>query len=510
MTFNSGKICYLILKEVFDERVASIGDKLHQWNGQTFQQLLLPPRVQKTAESLVVLINHNLVSFQECPRTGRATYNLLEDRVLSLLKFPRYLILGKTLFGDEGELVIEELFKMGQASMTSVLFKSAKRLFLAKKANEDKIEPSADIVKALKIKFNQLVDCQFLCRLPSPYTLENPNPDIAIIPFLQQNQTEIYAVPEINFKEIKEAIDKVDEDPDYEMEIKEGKDDAKILWRLNYERFQREFRDQIIVQTVTRRLDPTAGSLMRLLLNLMNECSPWAPESIHIRANEIFAKVEKHVQEMGDNSQRLQEFFDQYLKILEEDRTRFIDRVGDAGGGEYKINAKHIFTELAAATAESIVLERYGSKALRIFRVVREKLHIEESQLQNLVMIPAKEVKYLTYSLMEGNFIKIQELRKSMAANNAMGKSFFLFYVDLPQVARMVVEHCYLAISNCYKRKNHEAEVNHRLLDKHEHIESISANIKNSEEFETSEELQLQLQEIQDMVCYFFLNHHSI
>ena len=70
--------------------------------------------------------------------------------------------------------------------------------------------------------------------------------------------------------------------------------------------------------------------------------------------------------------------------------------------GQYVVNAKHIFTELAAATAESIVLERYGSKALRIFRVVREKLHIEESQLQNLVMIPAKEVKYLTYTLMEG------------------------------------------------------------------------------------------------------------
>lgn len=151
----------------------------------------------------------------------------------------------------------------------------------------------------------------------------------------------------------------------------------------------------------------------------------------------------------------MQEYLDQYIKVLEEDRTRFIDKVGDAGGGQYVVNAKHIFTELAAATAESIVLERYGSKALRIFRVVREKLHIEESQLQNLVMIPAKEVKYLTYTLMEGNYIKIQELRKSMAANNTMGKSFFLFYVDLPQVARMIVEQSYKAISNAYKRKNH-------------------------------------------------------
>ena len=99
-----------------------------------------------------------------------------------------------------------------------------------------------------------------------------------------------------------------------------------------------------------------------------------------------------------------------------------------------------------------------------------------------------------------GNYIKIQELRKSMAANNTMGKSFFLFYVDLPQVARMIVEQSYKAIANAYKRKNHESELNQRLMDKYERIEAISANLKHSEEFETSESLQLQLQEVQDMV----------
>ena len=119
-------------------------------------------------------------------------------------------------------------------------------------------------------------------------------------------------------------------------------------------------------------------------------------------------------------------------------------------------------------------------------------------------MIPAKEAKHLTYILMEGNYIKIQELRKSMAANNTMGKSFFLFYVDLPQVARMIVEQCYKSICNAYKRKNYESEFNQRLLDKHERIESISANLKNSEEFDNSEELQLQWQEVQDMVSLVF------
>ena len=78
-------------------------------------------------------------------------------------------------------------------------------------------------------------------------------------------------------------------------------------------------------------------------------------------------------------------------------------------------------------------MEKFGSKALRIFRVIREKLHVEESQLQGFVMIPAKEIKLLTYKLLENNFIQLQELRKSMS-NNAPTKSFYLFYVDLNQV----------------------------------------------------------------------------
>ena len=80
-----------------------------------------------------------------------------------------------------------------------------------------------------------------------------------------------------------------------------------------------------------------------------------------------------------------------------------------------------------------MVLEKFGSKALRIFRVIRQKLRVEESQLQGFVMIPAKEIKLLTYQLLENNLIQLQELRKSLS-NNAPTKSFYLFYVDLNQV----------------------------------------------------------------------------
>ena len=399
----------------------------------------------------------------------------------------------KTLFGDEAELIIEEMFKLGQCSMSNVIFKAARRLKMAKR---DEMGPTSDVVKNLRSRFIELADCLFLCRVPSPYTRDEPDPPVKPIPQLVIEDKDLFKVPGVNFKALVEAVEKCEEDePDRDFQCND-KESRQILWRINYERFQREFRDQVIVQAVTRRIDASAGSMMRLLLNIMNETHPWDPVSCHIRLNEILDRLEKQRKTSSDKD--LYDFRDQYMKIMEEDRTRFIDKVGDAGGGQFVVNVKHVFKELAFATIESVVLERYGSKALRIFRVIKQKSHLEESVLQNLVMIPAKETKFWTYTLLEANFIKMQELRKSIASN--MGKTFYLFYIDLPQAARTVVNLCHLSMSNAFTRKHFEAETNQRLLDKHERIESIAVNLKSSPDFEDSEDLQLQFQEVQDMV----------
>ena len=54
----------------------------------------------------------------------------------------------------------------------------------------------------------------------------------------------------------------------------EAGDEAKILWSINYDRFKQEFRDQVIVQAVTRRIDASAGALIRQgLLLATGRCS---------------------------------------------------------------------------------------------------------------------------------------------------------------------------------------------------------------------------------------------
>ena len=91
---------------------------------------------------------------------------------------------------------------------------------------------------------------------------------------MENVEEDLFKVPQMNFKAVKEALEKLDEDTDHELKLSGDKaedEETKILWRLNFERFQREFRDQIIVLSVTRRIDALAGSLMRILLNIMND-----------------------------------------------------------------------------------------------------------------------------------------------------------------------------------------------------------------------------------------------
>jgi DNA-directed RNA polymerase III subunit RPC3 len=56
--------------------------------------------------------------------------------------------------------------------------------------------------------------------------------------------------------------------------------------------------------------------------------------------------------------------------ISEEDSSEFVSKVGDSSGGQYSINMKLAFIQLTWATIENIVMERFGSKAARIFRYV--------------------------------------------------------------------------------------------------------------------------------------------
>ena len=86
--------------------------------------LLCPGQVKK---ALCVLIQHNLVTYQ-LQKRGCVEYEAQCQRVLRILRYPRYIYAAKTLYGDTGELVVEELLLNGKMTMSAVVRKVADRL----------------------------------------------------------------------------------------------------------------------------------------------------------------------------------------------------------------------------------------------------------------------------------------------------------------------------------------------------------------------------------------------
>lgn len=69
---------------------------------------------------------------------------------------------------------------------------------------------------------------------------------------------------------------------------------------------------------------------------------------------------------------------------------------------------KQCSENLCRATLECVVRERFGSKALRVFRLLLMKKMLDQKQVTDMAMIPSKEAKELLYTLLAENFVSLQ------------------------------------------------------------------------------------------------------
>ncbi|XP_029821666.1 DNA-directed RNA polymerase III subunit RPC3-like, partial [Manacus vitellinus] len=119
----------------------------------------------------------------------------------------------------------------------------------------------------------------------------------------------------------------------------------------------------------------------------------------------------------------------------------FVGKSGDSGGGTYTVNLHKALASLATATLESIVEERFGSRCARIFRLLLRKKHLEQKQVEDFAMIPAKEAKDMLYRMLSENLVSLQEIPKT--PDHAPSRTFYLYTVNVAAAARMLLHRCY-------------------------------------------------------------------
>ncbi|XP_026907272.1 DNA-directed RNA polymerase III subunit RPC3 isoform X1 [Leopardus geoffroyi] len=497
MTQAEIKLCSLLLQEHFGEIVEKIGVHLIRTGSQPLRVIAhdTGTSLDQVKKALCVLIQHNLVIYQVHKR-GVVEYEAQCSRVLRMLRYPRYIYTAKTLYSDTGELIVEELLLNGKMTMSAVVKKVADRL--TETMEDGKTMDYSEVSNT----FVRLADTHFVQRCPWVPVTENSDPGPPPpAPILVISEKDMYLVPKLSLIGKGKRRRSSDEDaagepkakrPKHGTDNKEPIPDDGIYWQANLDRFHQHFRDQAIVSAVANRMDQftfqtqTSSEIVRTMLRMSEITTPsTAPFTQPLSSNEIFRSLP-----VGYNISK--QVLDQYLTLLADDPLEFVGKSGDSGGGMYVINLHKALGSLATATLESVVQERFGSRCARIFRLVLQKKHLEQKQVEDFAMIPAKEAKDMLYKMLSENFISLQEIPKT--PDHAPSRTFYLYTVNILSAARMLLHRCYKSIANLIERRQFETKENKRLLEKSQRVEAIIASMQ-----ATGAE-DAQLQEIEEMI----------
>ncbi|XP_017785236.1 PREDICTED: DNA-directed RNA polymerase III subunit RPC3 [Nicrophorus vespilloides] len=451
MSTQLGKVVSLILLERFGEYVETVGSCLFKKGICPLQHIRVYTQLpaSKVKESLCILIKYGLVNYEANHNRTSALYTIQTSKILLMLRYPKYIRFMKTKFGDEAEIILEELLQSGYCTVSDLIIRTYNRM-----GKDDQTPtPLVDI----RDKIEAMITARYLMRIKLPKIEE-------AVPELVRNVQDMYKMPEV---ELSQLSKKQSGEPNVIMK------DTGIFWQINHDRFHEDMRDKLIESAIENKFDASAAEIIRVMLQQMYiRTEAWADTTNPIPILEVKDIIKK----LHPNSDKVA-FFDNYINIIEQDSSNIIRKAGEASGGSFQIQMKDIFTQLTWETIQQIVLEKFDSKAARIFCLVKNKSYIEPDQIQKMAMIPAKESKKLTYELLEENFLQVQELKKAPASSGP-AKSFILFHIDLSQVVRMVLELCYKSLYNILTRRNHEKIVNKRLIDKKHRVDTIALSMK--------------------------------
>lgn len=460
MSINLGALNSILLQQHFGDNVQKVGDcLLSAVQSRTLANIVKTTGLLKTevAHALAVLIKFRLVKFAPSSNGGASVeYSIKSDKVYLLVRYPKYVQYIRSKYGELAGLLINELLRVGSDIASNLIIRCSTS------------EIAHDKIVQLKDEFLHLIQLKYLMRAPVLVTPSANEPGQAtLVPEFDIEEHTFFTEPQIDLQELVRRKNGESIEPS----------DSQIYWFVNIDRLHQEFRDLIMISAMHRSVDENAAQCLQCILHLMYaRTDAWQAVTNPISFAEMRHLIEK-TDTLKVNPALLKQL-DQYIAVICDDKMEFLSKFGDAGGGQYVVRMRHAIEQLTWACIENIIIEKFGKKAARIFRIVRIQKYCDQDDIQKEAMIPSKEAKLFTYKLLEENYFQIKTIRKSGTGGGGMAKSFCLFHVNQSQIVSMLLEHCYKSMFNCITRANHIKTENGRIIDKSQRLEVIVQTMK--------------------------------
>uniref|UniRef100_A0A183U262 DNA-directed RNA polymerase III subunit RPC3 n=1 Tax=Toxocara canis TaxID=6265 RepID=A0A183U262_TOXCA len=302
------------------------------------------------------LEQHNIVTFRVEER--RVLYCIQPEDVLRLARSARCSFIVKTLYGEVAEAICEELVCRGRLCCSECLRRVAARLDTS--------------LSEVKTKFARLAEAQLVIRCP---LVESDDFECPVF----EKQIDPFVMPDLVLNAVKKGGAEADSSSSSRKRKHEETSDmdGDILWRLNYTRFERYMRDEMVVDAVSR-MDNFGAECVKTIRTLLKICElkagSRAAASFPISVQDVVRAA--NTNEMGLEKKDIE----LALRILSDDGEQIVRRIGDSAGGLYVVDFEKAISIQCQLNIESVIREKFDSLAVRIFRLLLQKGYLEEEQ----------------------------------------------------------------------------------------------------------------------------------
>lgn len=144
-----------------------------------------------------------------------------------------------------------------------------------------------------------------------------------------------------------------------------------------------------------------------------------------------------------------------HLEILCEQPFKFLSHSLEHPD-KYEIELFELGSHLRNDEIFRIILARFDKHAVRIVRALLDKGKVDEKYLQEIVLMPVKELRQSLARLKQAGFVELQEVPRE--AQRQPSRTMYLWFFDPDRVSMMLTEHTYKCMARCMQRIKAERE----------------------------------------------------
>ncbi|CRG86728.1 DNA-directed RNA polymerase III subunit C3 [Talaromyces islandicus] len=160
---------------------------------------------------------------------------------------------------------------------------------------------------------------------------------------------------------------------------------------------------------------------------------------------------------------------DQHLNLLQQPPYYLASKRSNGSIPEWTVDYRRLARQLRHLEIERIVGIRFGRIALRLVRILQNKGKLDEKRLQEISLVPQKDMRQVLGLMQENGFVDLQEIPRD--SQRVPHRTVFLWFYDPDRIGRNLLHDTYKAMSRCYQRLRFERNRLKDFLDKTERID---------------------------------------